>query len=57
LARFNLPIFTYKTFWTNRNLLKSNPLDPNKESQEIDAYCLPDTLDGEENNQSGETYS
>jgi hypothetical protein len=41
-----ISIFTYKKYLRQSgNYLKSNPLDPNKESQEIDVLSNPDTLD------------
>jgi len=58
--RFNAPIFTYKNILDKAGIfLKSNPLNPNKDSQEIDdVLSNPETFrQGEESNQSGETYS
>ncbi|SFE87919.1 bifunctional nuclease family protein [Flavobacterium xueshanense] len=58
--RFNAPIFTYKNILDKAGIyLKSNPLDPNKDSQEIDdVLSNPDTFGREEeSNQSGETYA
>jgi excinuclease UvrABC helicase subunit UvrB len=38
--------------------LKANPLEPNKDSQEIDdVLSNPETFGREESNQSGSTYS
>ena len=58
--RFNAPIFTYKNILDKAGIyLKTNPLDPNKESQEIDdVLSNPETFGREEeSNKSGETYS
>jgi len=58
--RFNAPIFTYKNILDKAGIyLKSNPLDPDKDSQEIDdVLSNPDTFGREEeSNQSGETYA
>jgi len=58
--RFNAPIFTYKNILEKAGIfLKSNPLDPNKDSQDIeDVLSNPETFrQEEESNQSGETYS
>lgn len=58
--RFNAPIFTYKNILDKAGIfLKSNPSDPNKDSQEIDdVLSNPETFrQGEESNKSGETYS
>jgi hypothetical protein len=58
--RFNAPIFTYKNILDKAGIyLKANPLDPNKDSQEIDdVLSNPDTFGREEeSNQSGETYA
>ena len=58
--RFNAPIFTYKNILDKAGIyLKTNPLDPNKENQEIDdVLSNPETFGhGEESNKSGETYS
>jgi hypothetical protein len=58
--RFNAPIFTYKNILDKAGIfLKSNPLNPDKDSQEIDdVLSNPETFkQSEESNQSGETYS
>ena len=58
--RFNAPIFTYKNILDKAGIyLKANPLETDKESQEIDdVLSNPETFGlGEESNQSGETYS
>ena len=58
--RFNAPIFTYKNILDKAGIyLKTNPLDPNKENQEIDdVLSNPETFGhGEESNKSGETYA
>ena len=58
--RFNAPIFTYKNILDKAGIyLKSNPLDSDKDSQEIDdVLSNPDTFGrAEESNQSGETYA
>ncbi len=58
--RFNAPIFTYKNILDKAGIfLKSNPLNPEKDSQEIDdVLSNPETFKhNEESNQSGETYS
>jgi bifunctional DNase/RNase len=58
--RFNAPIFTYKNILDKAGIyLKTNPLDANKDSQEIeDVLSNPESFkQGEESNQSGETYS
>ena len=57
--RFNAPIFTYKNILDKAGIyLKNNPLDPDKDSQEIDDILSnPDTFGQEESNKSGETYS
>lgn len=58
--RFNAPIFTYKNILDKAGIyLKANPLDSDKESQEIDdVLSNPETFGLEkESNKSGETYS
>ena len=58
--RFNAPIFTYKNILDKAGIyLKTNPLDPNKDTQELDdVLSNPDTFGREEeSNQSGHTYS
>ncbi len=58
--RFNAPIFTYKNILDKAGIfLKANPLNPDKDSQEIDdVLSNPETFkQNEESNQSGETYS
>ena len=58
--RFNAPIFTYKNILDKAGIyLKSNQLDSDKDSQEIDdVLSNPDTFGREEeSNQSGETYA
>jgi bifunctional DNase/RNase len=57
--RFNAPIFTYKNILDKAGIyLKNNPLDPDKDSQEIDGILSnPETFSQEESNQSGGTYS
>lgn len=58
--RFNAPIFTYKNILDKAGIhLKANPLEPNKDSQEIDdVLSNPETFGREEeSNQSGATYS
>jgi bifunctional DNase/RNase len=58
--RFNAPIFTYKNILDKAGIyLKANPLEPNKDSQEIDdVLSNPETFGREEeSNQSGSTYS
>jgi bifunctional DNase/RNase len=58
--RFNAPIFTYKNILDKAGIfLKANPLDSNKDSQDMDdVLSNPETFrQGEESNQSGETYS
>jgi len=61
--RFNAPIFTYKNILDKAGIyLKTNPLDANKDSQEIqeidDVLSNPESFrQGEESNQSGEMYS
>ena len=58
--RFNAPIFTYKNILDKAGIyLKANPLETDKENQEIDEVLSnPETFGiGEESNQSGETYS
>jgi len=58
--RFNAPIFTYKNILDKAGIyLKANPLDPEKDAQEIeDALTNPETFkQSEESNQSGETYA
>jgi bifunctional DNase/RNase len=58
--RFNAPIYTYKNILDKAGIyLKANPLEANKDSQEIDdVLSNPDTFGLEtESNQSGQTYS
>jgi bifunctional DNase/RNase len=58
--RFNAPIFTYKNILDKAGIyLKANPLEADKDNQEIDdVLSNPETFGiGEESNQSGETYS
>lgn len=58
--RFNAPIFTYKNILDKAGIfLKTNPLDSNKDPQDMDdVLSNPETFrQGEESNQSGETYS
>jgi hypothetical protein len=58
--RFNAPIFTYKNILDKAGIyLKTNPLDSDKNSQEIDdVLSNPETFGRtEESNQSGTTYS
>jgi bifunctional DNase/RNase len=57
--RFNAPIFTYKNILDKAGIyLKSNPLEIDKDSQEIDdVLSNPETFGLEESNQSGETYA
>ncbi|MDD5148993.1 MAG: bifunctional nuclease family protein [Flavobacterium sp.] len=57
--RFNAPIFTYKNILDKAGIyLKNNPLDSDKDSQEIDDILSnPETFGQEESNQSGEIYS
>ena len=58
--RFNAPIFTYKNILDKAGIfLKSNPLNPEKDSQEIDdVLSNPETFkQNEESNTSGEIYS
>lgn len=58
--RFNAPIFTYKNILDKAGIyLKANPLDTDKESQEIDdVLSNPETFGlEEESNKSGETYT
>jgi bifunctional DNase/RNase len=58
--RFNAPIFTYKNILEKAGIyLKSNPLEIDKDSKEIDdVLSNPETFSlGEESNKSGETYS
>lgn len=58
--RFNAPIFTYKNILDKAGIyLKANPLESDKDSQEIDdilSNVEPFSQD-EESNKSGETYS
>jgi uncharacterized protein len=58
--RFNAPIFTYKNILDKAGIyLKANPLDVDKDSQEIDdVLSNPETFGvNEESNQSGDIYS
>jgi bifunctional DNase/RNase len=58
--RFNAPIFTYKNILDKAGIyLKGNPLETDKDSQEIDdVLSNPETFGlEEESNQSGKTYS
>ena len=57
--RFNAPIFTYKNILDKAGIyLKNNPLDSDKDSQEIDDILSnPETFGQEESNQSGAIYS
>ena len=58
--RFNAPIFTYKNILEKAGIyLKSNPLEIDKDSKEIDdVLSNPETFSlGEESNKSGETYT
>jgi bifunctional DNase/RNase len=58
--RFGAPIFTYKNILDKAGIfLKTNPMNPDKEAQEIDdVLSNPDAFkQNEESNQSGETYS
>lgn len=57
--RFNAPIFTYKNILDKAGIyLKNNPLETDKDSQEIDEILSnPKTFSQEESNQSGEIYS
>lgn len=58
--RFNAPIFTYKNILDKAGIyLKANPLDIDKNSQEIDdVLSNPETFGvKEESNQSGDIYS
>ena len=58
--RFGAPIFTYKNILDKAGIfLKANPLNPEKDSQEIDdALSNPETFrQEEESNQSGDLYS
>jgi len=57
--RFNAPIFTYKNILDKAGIyLKSNPLELDKNSQEIDdVLSNPETFGLEESNQSGSTYT
>ena len=58
--RFNAPIFTYKNILEKAGIyLKSNPLEIDKDSQEIDdVFSNPETFGlGEESNKAGATYS
>ncbi|QBN18872.1 bifunctional nuclease family protein [Flavobacterium nackdongense] len=58
--RFNAPIFTYKNILDKAGIfLKANPLNPEKDSQEIDdALSNPETFrQEEESNQSGNLYA
>jgi bifunctional DNase/RNase len=58
--RFNAPIYTYKNILDKAGIyLKANPLEANKDSQEIDdVLSNPDTFGREEEtNQSGHIYS
>ncbi len=58
--RFKAPIFTYKNILDKAGIfLKTNPLDPNKDNQEIDDILSnPDTFGHEDQtNHAGDTYS
>ncbi|HEX9152455.1 bifunctional nuclease domain-containing protein [Flavobacterium sp. ZS1P14] len=58
--RFNAPIYTYKNILDKAGIyLKANPLEANKDSQEMDdVLSNPDTFGREEEtNQSGHIYS
>ena len=57
--RFNAPIFTYKNILDKAGIyLKSNILDPEKDTNEIDDVLSgADTFAMEESNQSGNTYT
>jgi len=57
--RFNAPIFTYKNILDKAGIyLKSNPLELDKNSQEIDdVLSNPETFGLEESNQSGGIYT
>ena len=57
--RFSTPIFTYKNILDKAGIyLKSNPLEADKDAQELDdVLSNPKTFEMEESNQSGETYS
>jgi bifunctional DNase/RNase len=58
--RFNAPIFTYKNILDKAGIfLKNNPLETDKDSQEIDDILShPETFGQEEtNSKSGEIYS
>ena len=57
--RFSTPIYTYKNILDKAGIyLKSNPLDANKDAQDLDdVLSNPKTFEMEESNQSGETYS
>jgi uncharacterized protein len=58
--RFNAPIFTYKNILDKAGIfLKFNPLNPEKDAQEIDdVLSNPETFrQDEESNKSGSTYA
>ena len=57
--RFNAPIFTYKNILDKAGIyLKANPLETDKDNQELDdVLSNPETFGMEESNQSGETYA
>jgi bifunctional DNase/RNase len=58
--RFKAPIFTYKNILDKAGIfLKTNPLDPNKDNQDLDdVLSNPETFGHEdESNQAGDTYS
>lgn len=58
--RFNAPIFTYKNILDKAGIfLKANPLNPEKDAQEIDdVLSNPETFkQNEESNKSGSTYA
>jgi bifunctional DNase/RNase len=58
--RFKAPIFTYKNILDKAGIfLKTNPLDPNKDNQDLDdVLSNPDTFGHEDEvNQAGDTYS
>ena len=57
--RFSTPIFTYKNILDKAGIyLKSNPLEADKDAQELDdVLSNPKTFEMEESNQSGETYT
>lgn len=57
--RFNAPIFTYKNILDKAGIyLKANPLETDKESNELDdVLSSTETFGMEESNQAGNTYA